>query len=124
MATLTSVFRAASSAQQGGAETPPSPSQLTTPAAIAPSVESQMEQLVHALEAQLGQARGDPQQEAPFKEVTGGGVNQEELNIIAIRAGFKNAFELKEELQRQKDAEGITSPSKSAVYSIMLFVLF
>ena len=63
MATLTNVFRAASSAQ-GGAETPPSPSQLMTPVAIAPSVENQMEQLVQAMEAQLGQARGDPQQEA------------------------------------------------------------
>ena len=57
MATLTNVFRAASSAQ-GGAETPPSPSQLMTPVAIAPSVENQMEQLVQAME------RGDPQQEA------------------------------------------------------------
>ena len=63
MATLTNVFRAASSAQ-GGAETPPSPSQLMTPVAIAPNVENQMEQLVQAMEAQLGQARGDPQQEA------------------------------------------------------------
>ena len=63
MATFTSVFRAASSAQ-GGAETLPSPSQLTTPVAIAPSVEVQMEQLVQAMEAQVGQARGDPQQEA------------------------------------------------------------
>ena len=63
MATLTSVFRAASSTR-GGAETPPSPSQLTTPVAIAPSVEVQMEQLVQQLEAQVGQMRGDPQQEA------------------------------------------------------------
>ena len=64
MATLTSVLRAASSAQQGGAETPPSLSQLTTPVSIAPSFENQMEHLVQALEAQLGQAREDPQQEA------------------------------------------------------------
>ena len=63
MAVLTNVFRAASNTR-GGAETPPSPSQLTTPVAIAPGVDAQMEQLIQQLEAQVGQTRGDPQQEA------------------------------------------------------------
>ena len=63
MAALTSVFRAAS-ATRGGGDTPPSPSQLTTPIAIAPGVDAQMDQAIQQLEALVGQAQGDPQQEA------------------------------------------------------------
>ena len=63
MAALTSVFRAASTTR-GGGETPPSPSQLTTPIAIAPGVDAQMDQAIQQLETLVGQARGDPQQEA------------------------------------------------------------
>ena len=61
---LTTIFSAANRVQADGTDTPPSPGSLRTAVAIAPVLDGQMEQLVHSLETGVGQARGDPQQEA------------------------------------------------------------
>lgn len=61
-----------------------------------------------------GMATGETEEKTSYQEVVGGGLDSEELNVVANRLGFDNGYKLKQFLKDKKEREiGTQSTEKS-----------